>query len=127
MAMGKLNHLDRKQKRDRRRIRILKKIAGTSERPRLVVFKSRKYIYVQAVDDTTGTTLASASSLEPSLKASLETSGKNTKVAEQIGQMVSERLKAKGVETVVFDRGGYLFHGRVKAVAEGARKGGLQF
>ncbi len=125
--MGKLNHLDRKQKRDRRRIRILKKIAGTSERPRLVVFKSRKYIYVQAVDDTTGTTLASASSLEPSLKASLETSGKNTKVAEQIGQMVSERLKAKGVETVVFDRGGYLFHGRVKAVAEGARKGGLQF
>ncbi len=125
--MGKLNHLDRKQKRDRRRIRILKKISGTSEKPRLVVFKSRKYIYVQAVDDTTGTTLASASSLEPSLKASLETSGKNTKVAEQIGQMVSERLKAKGVETVVFDRGGYLFHGRVKALAEGARKGGLQF
>lgn len=125
--MGKLNHLDRKQKRDRRRIRILKKISGTSERPRLVVFKSRKYIYVQAVDDTTGTTLASASSLEPALKASLETSGKNTKVAEQIGQIVSERLKAKGVESVVFDRGGYLFHGRVRAVAEGARKGGLQF
>ncbi len=125
--MGKLNHLDRKQKRDRRRIRILKKISGTSERPRLVVFKSRKYIYVQAVDDTTGTTLASASSLEPTLKASLEKSGKHVEIAEKIGQMVSERLKAKGVETVVFDRGGYLFHGRVKAVAEGARKGGLQF
>ncbi len=125
--MGKLNHLDRKQKRDRRRIRILKKISGTSARPRLVVFKSRKYIYVQAVDDTTGTTLASASSLEPALKASLEKSGKHVEVAEKIGQMVSERLKAKGVETVVFDRGGYLFHGRVKAVAEGARKGGLQF
>ncbi len=125
--MGKLNHLDRKQKRDRRRIRILKKISGTSERPRLVVFKSRKYIYVQAVDDTTGTTLASASSLEPALKASLEQSGKHVEVAEKIGQMVSERLKAKGVEAVVFDRGGYLFHGRVKAVAEGARKGGLQF
>ncbi len=125
--MGKLNHLDRKQKRERRRIRILKRIAGTAERPRLVVFKSRKFIYVQAVDDVSGTTLAQASSLEPTVRATLTTSGKHTSVAEKIGLIVSERLKAKGIEAVVFDRGGYVYHGRIKAVAEGARKGGLQF
>lgn len=125
--MGKLQHLDRKQKRQRRRIRILKKISGTPERPRLVVYKSRKYIYVQAVDDTTGSTLACASSLEPGVRQGLTTSGKHVAVAEKIGLLVSERLLQKGVRAVVFDRGGYIYHGRVKAVAEGARKGGLQF
>jgi large subunit ribosomal protein L18 len=125
--MGKLNHLDRKERRDHRRIRIRKRIAGTAQAPRLVVYKSRKYIYVQAVDDTTGTTVASASSLEAAVRAALEHSGKHLTVAERIGELVSERLKAKGVETAVFDRGGYVYHGRVKAVAEGARKGGLKF
>ena len=125
--MAKHVHLDRKQKRDWRKIRIRKRLSGTAVVPRMSVFKSRKYIYVQAVDDTTGSTLAAASSLEPGVRQGLTTSGKHVAVAEKIGLLVSERLLQKGVKAVVFDRGGYIYHGRVKAVAEGARKGGLQF
>jgi large subunit ribosomal protein L18 len=125
--MSKWTHADRSEKRAWRKLRIRKRMEGTPEKPRLCVFKSTRYIYVQAVDDTTGTTVAAASSLEPELKAKLKTSGKHLSVAEQLGQIVSERLKAKGIGAVVFDRSGYIFHGRVKAVAEGARKGGLQF
>ena len=125
--MAKHVHLDRKQKRDWRKIRIRKRLSGTAEAPRLCVFKSASYIYVQAVDDTKGVTLAAASSLEPAIKGSLKTSGKHISVAEKVGQVVSERLKAKGIERVVFDRSGYLYHGRVKALADGAREGGLQF
>ncbi len=125
--MGKLQHLDRRRKRSRRRIRILKRMTGTPDVPRLVVFKSTRYIYVQAVDDANGKTIAAASSLEPGVKSALKTSGKHLKVAGRIGQLVSERLRSKGIERVVFDRGGYVYHGRVKALAEGARKGGLQF
>ncbi len=125
--MAKHVHLDRKQKRDWRKIRIRKRLSGTATAPRLCVFKSTSYIYVQAVDDAKGVTVAAASSLEPAVKGALKTSGKHVSVAEKVGQMVSERLKAKGIERVVFDRGGYLYHGRVKALAEGARKGGLQF
>jgi large subunit ribosomal protein L18 len=125
--MTNRRHLDRKEKREWRKLRILKKMEGAPAKPRLCVFKSQKYIYVQAVDDTTGQTLASASSLEPAVRKELKTSGKHLKVAEQVGQLISERLKAKGIEAVVFDRGGYIYHGRVKAVAEGARKGGLKF
>lgn len=123
------NHtkLDRKQKRDWRRIRIRKRMSGTAAAPRLCVFKSRRYLYVQAVDDAAGVTLAAASSLEPSVLEGLKTSGKHLTVAEKLGALISERLKAKGVEQVVFDRGGYLYHGRVKALAEGARKAGLKF
>jgi len=125
--MAKHVHLDRKQKRDWRKIRIRKRLSGTATAPRLCVFRSKAYIYVQAVDDTAGVTLAAASSLEPAIKGALKTSGKSIAVAEKVGELVSERLKAKGIEQVVFDRGGYLYHGRVKALAEGARKGGLQF
>ena len=125
--MAKHVHLDRKQKRDWRKIRIRKRLSGTATAPRLCVFRSNQYIYVQAVDDTAGVTLATASSLEPIIKSSLKTSGKNISAAEKVGELVSERLKAKGIEKVVFDRGGNLYHGRVKALAEGARKGGLQF
>jgi large subunit ribosomal protein L18 len=125
--MAKHVHLDRKQKRDWRKIRIRKRLSGTATAPRLCVFKSTSYIYVQAVDDTKGVTIAAASSLEPAVKGSLKTSGKHVSVAEKVGELVSERLKAKGIERVVFDRSGYLYHGRVKALADGARKGGLQF
>ncbi len=125
--MAKHVHLDRKQKRDWRKIRIRKRLSGTATAPRLCVFKSTSYIYVQAVDDAKGVTIAAASSLEPAVKGSLKTSGKHVSVAEKVGELVSERLKAKGIERVVFDRSGYLYHGRVKALAEGARKGGLQF
>ncbi len=125
--MAKHSNLDREQKRDWRKIRIRKRVSGTPALPRLCVFKSRKYIYAQAVDDTQGVTLASASSLEPAVKESLKTSGKHLTVAAKVGELISERLKAKGIDKVVFDRGGYIYHGRVKAVAEGARKGGLQF
>lgn len=125
--MSNHSKMDRKTKRDWRRIRIRKRLSGTAESPRLCVFKSRRYLYVQAVDDAAGVTLAAASSLETCVLEGLECSGKTIKVAEKLGALLSERLKAKGVEKAVFDRGGYLYHGRVKALAEGARKAGLQF
>jgi large subunit ribosomal protein L18 len=125
--MANHRNFDRKQKRDWRRVRISKRIEGSAEKPRLCVYKSRKYIYVQAVDDVAGVTVAQASSLEPALKGELKTSGKHVSVAQKLGLLISERLKAKGIEKAVFDRGGYLYHGRVKSLAEGARKGGLQF
>ena len=125
--MPNRRHYDRKEKREWRKLRIKKRMSGTPEVPRLCVFKSRKYIYVQAVDDTQGSTLACASSLEPVLKADTKTSGKHLKVAEKVGELISERLKAKGVQAIVFDRSGYTYHGRIKALAEGARKGGLKF
>jgi large subunit ribosomal protein L18 len=125
--MAKHVNLDRKQKRDWRKVRTRKRIDGTSASPRLCVFKSKKYIYAQAVDDSKGETIAAASSLEPAIKADLKTSGKHRSAAELVGQLVSERLKAKGIEKVIFDRSGYIYHGRIKAVADGARKGGLQF
>ena len=125
--MTNRRHFDRKEKREWRKLRIKKRMSGSEAIPRLCVFKSRRYVYVQAVDDTSGKTLAFASSLEASVKSDLKTSGKHMKVAEKVGQLISERLKAKGIEKIVFDRGGYLYHGRVKAIAEGARKGGLKF
>ncbi len=125
--MATHRNLDRKSKRDWRRVRIRKRVEGSAEAPRLCVFKSRRYLYVQAVDDAAGVTLASASSLEPAVKSGLKTSGKHLTVAQKLGLLISERLKAKGVERAVFDRGGYTFHGRVKALAEGAREGGLKF
>ena len=125
--MANHHKFDRKQKRDWRRIRTSKRIEGSAEKPRLCVYKSRKYIYVQAVDDLARVTLAAVSSLEPAIKGELRTSGKHVSVAQKLGLLLSERLKAKGVEKAVFDRGGYVYHGRVKALAEGARKGGLKF
>jgi large subunit ribosomal protein L18 len=121
-----------KTKDDRRlriKYRIRKRMLGTSERPRLSVFRSVSHIYVQVIDDLQGTTIASASSVEPSVKAQLtgETRGGNRKGAELIGKTIAERLKEKGITRVVFDRNGFLYHGRVRAVAEAARTAGLEF
>ena len=108
----------------RRRIhsRIREKLSGTGERPRLNVYRSLNHIYAQVIDDETGKTLVSASSLGMKLK-----SGGNVAAAKQIGKTVAERAAEKGIKRVVFDRGGYLYHGRVKAVAEAAREAGLEF
>ena len=119
----------KQDRRSRIRMRLRKRTRGTTERPRLSVFRSLLHVYVQAVDDTTGRTVASASSVEPSVKASLagKARGGNLAGAQAIGRTIAERLIAKGVKTVVFDRGGYLYHGRVRAVAEAAREAGLEF
>ena len=116
-------------RRQRIRYRIRKRMQGTLERPRLTVFRSVAHIYVQVIDDMTGTTIAAASSVEPSVKATLEagTRGGNRKGAELIGQTIAERLKEKGITRVIFDRNGFLYHGRVRAVAEAARQAGLEF
>jgi large subunit ribosomal protein L18 len=111
-------------RRYRRHLRVRKKIAGTPERPRLVVFRSSKHIYAQLVDDTRGVTLIGASDRTEGLQP--EAKGKTGK-SFALGQLIAVKAKAKGIVRVVFDRGGYQFHGRVKAVADGARKGGLEF
>jgi large subunit ribosomal protein L18 len=108
--------------RTRRHLRVRKKVSGTPERPRLVVTRSTRHVMVQIVDDTVGRTLVSASSLESDLR-SLE--GDKTAKAKRVGELVAARAKAAGVEAVVFDRGGNQYHGRVAAVADGAREGGL--
>ena len=104
--------------------RIRQRIAGTAERPRLAVFRSVKHIYAQVIDDRAGHTLVSASSNE---KKSVTSSGGNVAGAKEIGKLVAERAKEKGIKKVVFDRGGYLYHGRVKALADAAREAGLEF
>ena len=112
---------------DRRKARVRKALAARGAlRPRLSVFRSSKQIYAQVIDDVQGRTLASASTLEKDLRSSLKT-GATVAAAETIGKLVAERALAKGVSTVVFDRGAFIYHGRVKALAEGAREGGLQF
>ena len=103
--------------------RVRGKVSGTPERPRLNVFRSETNIYAQVIDDTKGVTLVSASSLEKGF----EGPGSNCEAAKKVGEIIAQRAKDQGIETVVFDRGGYLYHGRVKALAEGAREGGLQF
>jgi len=108
--------------RTRRHLRVRKKVTGTSERPRLVVTRSARHVLVQLVDDTVGHTVASASTLEVDLRA---LAGDKTAKAKRVGELLAERAKAKGFEAVVFDRGGNRYHGRVAAVAEGARSGGL--
>jgi len=116
-----------------RRVRIAlrqrKRIAGTAERPRLRVFRSVSHIYAQVIDDLAGTTVAAAASTEPGLKAQLGGAARpgNTAGAQVLGRAIAERLIAKGIKRVVFDRGGFLYHGRVKAVAEAAREAGLEF
>lgn len=104
-------------------MRIRNAIKGTAERPRLSVFRSNRYIYAQLIDDRAGETLAHASSHE----SAVEIKGNKTEQSAKVGQLLAERAKAKGIETVVFDRAGYLYHGRVKALADGAREGGLKF
>ncbi len=105
--------------------RIRMKVAGTKERPRLAVFRSRKHFYVQAVDDTTSSTLCSASTVDAELKGRVGHGG-NVAAATAVGELIASRLKERGVEAAVFDRGGYRYHGRVKAAGEAARKNGLK-
>lgn len=112
----------KQQKRQRIHLRVRKKVEGTAERPRLNVFRSNKGIYCQLIDDLKGHTIAAANSLDSSIP-----SGNKTEQAKAVGQLIAEKAKAAGVQSVVFDRGGYLYHGRVKALADGAREGGLQF
>jgi large subunit ribosomal protein L18 len=119
-------------KQDRRKrigLRQRKRINGTAERPRLRVFRSVSHIYAQVIDDLNGTTLAAAASTEPTLKGTFEgtTRGGNVAGAKALGKTIAERLIAKGITRVVFDRGGFLYHGRIRAVAEAAREAGLEF
>ena len=114
---------DTKGQRIKRHNRVRGKISGTAERPRLSVFRSENHIYAQIIDDVAGSTLVSASTVEKSL----EGNGSNIEAAKKIGAIVAERALKKGIEEVVFDRGGYIYHGRVQALAEGAREGGLKF
>lgn len=114
------------ESRMRRHLRVRKTVFGTAHRPRLVVFRSNLHIYAQIIDDSAGKTLASASTLDEECAKSVQR-GNNSKAAEAVGQLVAKRALAKNIKTVVFDRGGYLFHGRVKALADAARQGGLIF
>ena len=114
---------DTRGQRIKRHNRVRGKISGTAERPRLCVFRSESNIYAQIIDDVAGNTLVSASSLDKEI----EGNGGNKTAARAVGKLVAERAKAKGIDTVVFDRGGYLYHGRVAELAEGAREGGLEF
>ena len=118
--------IDRAHERTRIHVRIRKKISGRANRPRLCVFRSLAHMYAQVVDDLSGKTLVSASTLESEVHAEKKKAG-NIAAAKAVGKSIAERAKAKGIETVVFDRGGYLYHGRVKALAEAARASGLKF
>jgi large subunit ribosomal protein L18 len=113
-------------RREKTKARIRGRLSGTAERPRLTIYKSLKRIYVQAVDDAKGVTVASASSLEKDLRTKLS-NGANIDAAKAVGASIAARLQEKGIKAVVFDRNGYLYHGRVKALADSAREAGLQF
>jgi len=118
----------KRDRRERIKLRLRKRVTGTSERPRLSVFRSEAHIYAQVIDDGSGQTLAAASSLEPDVRAKLADGarGSNAAGAKVVGKVVAERLISKGITRVVFDRGGFLYHGRVRAVAEAAREAGLE-
>ena len=118
-----------KDRRTRIGLRQRKRINGTAERPRLRIYRSVSHIYAQVIDDLAGTTVASAASTEPTLKTTYSgvTRGGNVEGAKALGRTIAERLIAKGIKRVVFDRGGFLYHGRIKAVAEAAREAGLEF
>ena len=121
-----MNAADKERQLTRRKQRVRKRVSGTAERPRLNVFRSRSHIYAQIVDDQKGTTVAAASSLDKSLRTSLKSTG-SIDGAKAVGKLLAERAKAVKVQAVVFDRGGRLYHGRIKALAEASREGGLQF
>jgi large subunit ribosomal protein L18 len=118
--------INRKRVRQKKHLRIRKNIAGTPGMPRLAVFRSLHHIYAQVIDDTKGITLVSASTLEAPLKGALDNTG-NVAAAKQVGLEVGKKAKEQGITKVVFDRGGNIYHGRVKALAEGAREAGLDF
>lgn len=115
---------DNRIKRMRRHLRIRKRVIGTHERPRLCVFRSLRYVYAQILDDTSGQTLTSASSLEPDVRAETRSKSEDAKL---VGGLLGKRALERGIEQVVFDRGGYKYHGRVKALAEAVREAGLKF
>lgn len=116
---------DKNKARLKRHLRVRKKISGTNERPRLSVFRSSKHIYAQLIDDVKGVTIASASTLDKELAGN--SNGGNVESARKVGELIAKRAKEKGYENVVFDRGGYLYHGRIQALADAAREAGLQF
>lgn len=116
--------VDRKAKRQKKHYRVRRYISGTAEYPRLAVYRSANHIYAQIIDDVAGHTLVAASTLDASLKGSY---GGNIEAAKKVGKLLAERALEKGIKGVVFDRGGLLYHGRVAALAEGAREGGLEF
>ena len=119
----------KEDRRDRIKFRIRKRMTGTAQKPRLSVFRSVAHIYVQVIDDMNGQTIASAATVDPKVKGGMPkgVGGGNIKGAELIGKTIAERLKEKGITKVVFDRNGFLYHGRVRAVAEAARSAGLEF
>ena len=123
--MGHTNK--RKVARIKRQKRIRKNVVGTTQRPRLCVFRSARHIYAQVIDDTNGQTVATASSMEKDIRDLGADSGDKKAVANRIGKLVAERALAKGINQIVFDRNGFLYHGRIQAVSEGAREGGLKF
>jgi len=117
---------DRRKLRLVRHKRIRKKLSGTTERPRLAVFRSEKHIYAQIIDDTKGVTLVAASTVEKAMREKLKKTW-NVEAAKEVGKLIAERALAKGIKEVVFDRGGFKYHGRVKALADSAREAGLKF
>jgi len=121
-----IKKIDKNADRKRRHLRVRKKVIGTSERPRLCVYRSIANISVQIIDDSVGHTLASASSLDKAIKAEFAYGG-NVEAAKAVGKLIGERAAEKGIKEVVFDRGGYPYHGRVKALADAAREAGLDF
>lgn len=117
---------EKRQHRLRRHLRVRRKVHGTAERPRLVVFRSHKHMYCQVIDDDRGITLVAANTAEPEFRAAKPYGG-NVKAAVEVGKAIAARAKDKGIAMVSFDRGGYLYHGRIKALADAAREGGLKF
>ena len=117
---------DRRENRRERHKRVRKKVKGTGERPRMAIFKSSTHIYVQLIDDKKAHTITSASTLDPAFKQKMTSTG-NIPAAKLVGQILAERALDKGIEKVVFDRGGFIYHGRIKALAESAREAGLKF
>ncbi len=119
-----INKIDKNEIRKRKHLRVRKNVSGTTERPRLCVYRSNSHIYAQVIDDTTGTTLVAASSLDKDAKLD---NGSNIDAAKEVGKLIAQRAQDKKITEVVFDRGGYVYHGRVAALAEAAREAGLQF
>jgi len=117
---------DKNKARLKRHLRVRKKIQGTTERPRLSVFRSSKHIYAQLIDDVQGVTVAAASTLDKELAEGIGNGG-SVEAAKKVGELIAKRAQSKGVAKVVFDRGGYLYHGRIQALADAAREGGLEF
>lgn len=121
-----LKQINRNEKRKKRHMRARQKLTGTPERPRLNVYRSLNHIYAQVIDDTVGNTIVSASTLDKELKDKLDKTS-NKEAAKLVGELVAKRAQEKGINEVVFDRGGYIYHGRVKELADAARKAGLKF